>query len=339
MLKRRLLSLVIVLLLCLLFIPSTALAAEIVPQISIQIPGCDAVFTLENVNSEYVIIRNNEARDVGGVYTKFDNLPEYRISFPGSEGKLTCDRAADTEIGITWLDPGETKAGMGGGESSEPEAGWSVSYNKTLDGKGYIDRSVMIFNDGTLVSNNSNTVVALLSFRFGYPVPDMYGTLPDDLISWEWEDAVVFGRVLADLPKHPITELATTETPTGVTPSPDQTTQEVTVIIDGKTLAFDVPPQIINDRTMVPLRAIFEEMGAAIVWDDATRTVTATKDGTVVKLTIGDVAPTVNGVVVALDQPGIIVDGRTLAPLRFVAEAFGGTVEWDGTTRTATIRT
>ena len=111
----------------------------------------------------------------------------------------------------------------------------------------------------------------------------------------------------------------------------------VKVVLNGQIMSFDVPPQIVNGRTMVPLRAIFEEMGAEIVWDDATKTVTATKDGTVVILTVGDVAPTVNGAAVALDQPGIIVDGRTLAPLRFVAEAFGGTVEWDGTTRTAII--
>ena len=113
--------------------------------------------------------------------------------------------------------------------------------------------------------------------------------------------------------------------------------QPISVIFNGTSLLFDVPPQIINDRTMVPLRAIFEEMGASVDYNNDTKTVTATKDGTVVKLTIGDTSPTVNGAVVALDQPGLIVDGRTLAPLRFVAEAFGGTVEWDGATRTATI--
>ncbi|MCL2166688.1 MAG: copper amine oxidase N-terminal domain-containing protein, partial [Clostridiales bacterium] len=111
----------------------------------------------------------------------------------------------------------------------------------------------------------------------------------------------------------------------------------IKVILNGKALVFDVPPQIVNGRTLVPLRGIFEEMGAAIEYDGATQTVTATKDGTVVILTIGDTSPAINGAVVPIDQPGIIVDGRTLAPLRFVAEAFGGSVEWNGDTQTATI--
>jgi hypothetical protein len=120
-------------------------------------------------------------------------------------------------------------------------------------------------------------------------------------------------------------------------PLPVETPDGISVILDGTPLSFDVPPQIINGRTMVPLRAIFEAMGATIEWDGATQTATATRGNTIVVLTVGDASPTVNGMVVPLDQPGIIVGGRTLAPLRFIAEAFGGTVEWDGATQTATI--
>ena len=112
---------------------------------------------------------------------------------------------------------------------------------------------------------------------------------------------------------------------------------EISVVVDGRALAFDVPPQLVNNRTMVPLRAIFEEMGATIKWNSATQTVTATKDDTVVVLTIGSTSPTINGEIVIIDQPGVIVDGRTLAPLRFVSEAFGGSVEWNGNTQTAII--
>lgn len=110
-----------------------------------------------------------------------------------------------------------------------------------------------------------------------------------------------------------------------------------TVILDGQTLSFDVPPMIENGRTLVPLRAIFEAMGATVSWDDATKTASAVKGETTVVLPIGSLAPTINGEVYKLDVPAKIVDSRTLAPLRFVGEAFGGTVEWDGTTRTITI--
>ena len=111
----------------------------------------------------------------------------------------------------------------------------------------------------------------------------------------------------------------------------------VTVTFNGEELEFDVPPQIMNSRTMVPLRAIFEKMGAEVDWENDTQTVTATKGDTVVVLVIGDQFPTINGEVVEIDQPGVIVDSRTLAPLRFVAEAFGGEVDWIGETWTATI--
>ena len=118
---------------------------------------------------------------------------------------------------------------------------------------------------------------------------------------------------------------------------PVSAASDISVVLDGKTMAFDVPPQLMNDRTMVPLSAIFEAMGAKVDWNGDTQTVTGTKDSTVVVLVIGSTSPTINGNVVTIDQPGVIIEGRTLAPLRFVAEAFGGDVAWDGNTQTASI--
>ena len=112
------------------------------------------------------------------------------------------------------------------------------------------------------------------------------------------------------------------------TPTAAGSADEIKVIVNGKTLAFDVPPQLINDRVLVPVRKIFEEIGAEVEWDDKTNTVTSNKDGTIVVLVIGDSYPTINGRTVAIDQPAVVVEGRTLAPVRFVAEAFGGKVEW-----------
>ena len=112
------------------------------------------------------------------------------------------------------------------------------------------------------------------------------------------------------------------------------------VLLDGELVgfeAFGVEPQIVNGRIIVPLRAVFEMMGATVDWDNETRTVTATKGDTVVILAIDSTTPTVNGEVVELDQPAIIINDRTMAPLRFVAEAFGGDVEWNEVTRTASI--
>ncbi len=95
-----------------------------------------------------------------------------------------------------------------------------------------------------------------------------------------------------------------------------------------------MPPRIEQGRTLVPLRAIFEAMGATVDWDQSSQIVTATRQEVIVQLPIGSKSPTVNGIVWPLDVPAKIVGDRTLAPLRFVGEAFGGKVEWNEAERT-----
>ena len=104
----------------------------------------------------------------------------------------------------------------------------------------------------------------------------------------------------------------------------------VRVYLNGEKIAFDVQPQIINGRTMVPMRKIFEELGATVDWDDSTQTAIGTKENTVVKFTINDYTMYKNEVSNELDVPAQLIDGRTLIPLRAVSEAFGCQVGWDG---------
>lgn len=108
------------------------------------------------------------------------------------------------------------------------------------------------------------------------------------------------------------------------------------VVLDDKQLSFDVPPMIDKGRVLVPMRAIFEALGANIAWNGKTQTVTGTKGNTKIELVIGGAAYK-NGQKIALDVPARIVDSRTMVPLRFVSEALGAKVEWDGTTKTVTI--
>ena len=103
----------------------------------------------------------------------------------------------------------------------------------------------------------------------------------------------------------------------------------IRVVLDGQMLQFDVPPVIENDRTLVPLRVIFEALGAEgnnpiadVEWNGETQTVTAKRSDTEIKLIIGGEAY-VNGQAVELDVPAKIIEDRTLVPLRFVSEALG----------------
>lgn len=113
----------------------------------------------------------------------------------------------------------------------------------------------------------------------------------------------------------------------------------ITVTLNGDKIEFDVQPQLINDRTMVPLRKIFEAMGAYVDWYGDTQTVVATKDDKVVTAKINDNNLYINDEVKTLDVPPMIIDGRTLVPARFVAESFGANVDWDGATQTVVIMT
>ncbi|NLV17566.1 MAG: SH3 domain-containing protein [Syntrophomonadaceae bacterium] len=106
------------------------------------------------------------------------------------------------------------------------------------------------------------------------------------------------------------------------------------VFLNGNKLDFEVSPIIENSRTMVPLRSIFEAMGADVYWDDTSRVVTASKGAITVILPVDSSTAIVNGNPYYLDVPSKIVNNRTLAPLRFVGEAFGGRVSWNDTTKT-----
>lgn len=117
--------------------------------------------------------------------------------------------------------------------------------------------------------------------------------------------------------------------------------KDVTVLYNNKEIEFDVKPFIENDRTLVPMRAIFETVGAEVSWEEDTKTVVASQniDGELrfVVLQIGNQYAFINNQKVLLDVPGKIVGDRTVVPLRFVMEALNKEVSWDQDTYTATI--
>ena len=112
---------------------------------------------------------------------------------------------------------------------------------------------------------------------------------------------------------------------------------DISVYVKGEEVAFDVPPQIIDGRTMVPVRAIFEAMGAEVTWDGQTQCALAKKGAATVKMTLGSTALWVDGQVKTMDVSPAVVNGRTLAPAKYVAESFGYKVIWDEATKSVWI--
>lgn len=103
----------------------------------------------------------------------------------------------------------------------------------------------------------------------------------------------------------------------------------ITVTVDGEAVVFDAQPEMVNERTMVPMRAIFEKLGAEVSWDQPTQTVTAvTADKTVVA-TVGEMSMFVNGEEKVMDVAPYIKEERTYVPARFVSEALDCKVDWD----------
>ena len=112
---------------------------------------------------------------------------------------------------------------------------------------------------------------------------------------------------------------------------------DVKVVVNGKQLILDVQPIILNDRVMVPLRAIFQELDLSLQWDELNKIVTGTKEDIKIELTIDQYIAKVNGKLIKLDTPATIINGRTLVPIRFIAESLGCHVKWDEVNRMAII--
>lgn len=115
--------------------------------------------------------------------------------------------------------------------------------------------------------------------------------------------------------------------------------EPVRVTVDGRELAFDQPPVIENDRVLVPVRAIFEALGARVTWQEQNRQVTAAKDADTVILWIGKQVLYRNGNAVWLDAAPKIVNDRTLVPVRAVSESFGAQVSWEERARLVSVST
>jgi hypothetical protein len=119
------------------------------------------------------------------------------------------------------------------------------------------------------------------------------------------------------------------------------TAQQITTTLNGENVRFmGVQPTMVNGRVLVPLRGIFEKMGAFVTWNAAMRSVHAEDNsGRQVDLRIGENYAKVDGNTVELDAPAMMMQGRTMVPLRFISESMGAQVNWDRYDRNVAITT
>ena len=111
----------------------------------------------------------------------------------------------------------------------------------------------------------------------------------------------------------------------------------IRVHVKGHIVSFDTAPYTKNDTTLVGFRAILEKLGATVSWNENTKTVTAVKNDTEIKLTIGSDTAYVNGEAVSLLAAPELSGDSTLIPVRFIAEQLGMSVDWNESTKLITI--
>jgi hypothetical protein len=146
-----------------------------------------------------------------------------------------------------------------------------------------------------------------------------------------WPVLLTLTLVLGLFPDGAMVAYAQGEAP-GVTPAP-----YVRVLIDGQPVSFDVPPVVALGRVLVPLRGVFNRLGAIVTWDPGSQTVLAARGDTSIVLRIGDTQAHINGQPTLMDVPALLVGGRTMVPLRFISQALGSQVSWDAASTTVQI--
>jgi hypothetical protein len=120
-------------------------------------------------------------------------------------------------------------------------------------------------------------------------------------------------------------------------PIPADANRDVTVLLDGLPVHFDVPPVILNGRTLVPFRLIAEALNVKVDWDSPSRTVIANDSGKTIVLQVDNSTAYINNVPIILDVAPIIINGRTLIPMRFFTESLNCDVKCVGESRTVEI--
>ncbi len=120
---------------------------------------------------------------------------------------------------------------------------------------------------------------------------------------------------------------------------------KVTVKLNGEIIKTPIEAKLVNDRTMLPMRAVFESMGAKVTWFDTDKIIFATKDDKIITLKIGESVMSVQSAlndekeVIPLDVAPFIENDHTLVPVRAVAEALEAKVDWEKESYTVIITT
>jgi hypothetical protein len=135
--------------------------------------------------------------------------------------------------------------------------------------------------------------------------------------------------VTAETPQAAATTAPAMDMPMGEEKTDNDATAAISVTLNGSPLTLDVPPTVVHDKKLLPLRKIAEALGAAVGWDNASKTVTVVKGQTTLKLIQGQTKYTVNEIEKTAEAAFAVVNGRTLVPAAVISESFGVEISYN----------
>jgi len=112
---------------------------------------------------------------------------------------------------------------------------------------------------------------------------------------------------------------------------------EANYTVNGETKTLDAPVFVSNNRTMLPIGAIAQVVGASVNYSPETRTAVFVKDGVVVSMMLDQPFLTANGVMIPMDSAPVVVQSRAFVPMAFIAQAFGVPVQYNAETKEVTV--
>ena len=202
-----------------------------------------------------------------------------------------------------------------------------------------------------LLANNVNSVIKT-AYANSYSAPAIDTVTKVQLTTQAPTTVATTTEATTEATTKAVTTQTTTQTTTKVVETQTESTTfninsivnksrvKILVYVDGKKVEFDQEPIVINGRTMVPMRAIFEAFGATVSWNNSTQQVIAIKDATELSFIIGEKTMLVNRTnLLNIDVAPVIRNGRTLVPLRVISDALGYNVVWNDPNRVVSITT
>lgn len=253
------------------------------------------------------------------------------------EGILPAQKDAMNEIAeIRVAVSAELRKAMTGGAVDKDKVYTLIQRYGYLDGQVsalYASRFAQV--NSTLTDAQRAALVALRDLSVTVDGTYLFSTLTKTPVIPNTDFMFGVGAMPSDAGSYAVPSGFGDDIKAGATTPADTAT--IKVLLNGKPLTLDAAPVIQNGRVLVPCRAVAEALGAAVTWNNTSKTAIIKKATTTITITVGKTTALINGRSVTLDCSARLISGKLFVPVRFLCESLGYHVTWNSTAKTVTI--